>query len=118
MVRRKLLTAISILGLSSSFAAAILIYEYAAFENSYDSFHKNYDHIYRVTTEWNSAVTPGDKRATTVPWSGPGVAEAFPDVIAFTRFMPLSEMTGNNSVIYKNKSISESSFFLADPGFF
>jgi putative ABC transport system permease protein len=117
MARKKMLTAISILGLAFGLTAVLLIDAYVRHEKSYDTFHKDHATIYRVTTEWNNTVTPSDKRATTVPWSGPGVAEAFPEVLAYTRLTPLFKMTGDNAVIYKNKAITESGLFLADPGF-
>ena len=117
MARKKLATAISLASLLAGMTAVVLIYSYRQHERSYDLFHKNYPNIYRVTTEWNMATTPDDKRATTVPWSGPGVAEAFEEVQAYTRLMPLTKMIGNSFVQYNNKVIAEENIFLVDPGF-
>ncbi len=117
LAKHKTFAAVNILGLSLGMAASFLIYEYVRFEKSYDSFHENVSNIYRITTEWNSKQTPDDKRATTVPWSGPNVKEAFPEVIEYSRFVSLSTMTGDNSVRFKDKNISEINIYLADPGF-
>lgn len=116
--QKKLYAIISISGLALSILATLIIANYVGFERSYDRMHEHYNRIYRVTTEWNPRETPDDKRATTVQWSGPGVKEAFPEVEAFTRLMPLSRMTGDNKVEYKGKSISETDIMMADPGFF
>jgi putative ABC transport system permease protein len=117
LAKNKMFAMINILGLATGMAAALLIYEYVHFESSFDSFHKNADDIYRVTTEWNRDVTPEDKRATTVAWSGPGVKEEFPEVIDYARFASVDVFTGFNSVRYQNKEINEHLIFLADPGF-
>lgn len=117
LAKHKTFAAVNILGLSMGIAASFLIYEYVRFEKSFDSFHENALQIYRITTEWNSEQTPDDKRATTVPWSGPNVKEAFPEVLEYSRFASLSPMTGDNSVRFKGKNISEINIYLADPGF-
>lgn len=117
LARNKTFAVVNVLGLALGMASALLIYKYVRAERSYDTFHKAAANIYRVTTEWNASLTPQDKRATTVPWSGPGVKEAFPEVIEYTRFAPLATMTGNNSVHYKGKEIDENRIYLVDPGF-
>ncbi len=117
LAKHKTFAVVNILGLSLGMAASFLIYEYVRFEKSFDAFHENAPNIYRITTEWNSKLTPDDKRATTVPWSGPNVKEAFPEVVAYSRFASLSPMTGDNSVRFNDKNISEINIFLADPGF-
>jgi putative ABC transport system permease protein len=115
--KNKTFAAINTIGLAIGMASALLIYEYVTFEKSYDSFHTKADQIYRITTVWNEKTASGDHRATTVPWSGPGVKEAFPEVLDYTRFAPIDEFTGYNAVSYNNHKISEQNIFLADPGF-
>jgi putative ABC transport system permease protein len=117
LTKNKTFAAINSIGLAIGMASALLIYEYVSFEKSFDSFHARADQIYRVTTVWNEKTTSGDHRATTVPWSGPGVKEAFPEVLDYARFAPIDEFTGYNAVSYNNHKISEQSIFLADPGF-
>lgn len=117
LARNKTFAIVNILGLSLGVAAVLLIYQYVVFEKSYDEFHKHAANLYRVTTEWNPSVTPHDKRATTVPWSGPGVKDALPEVVNYTRFAPLAPITGNNSVQYEDTKFEETGIYMVDPGF-
>jgi putative ABC transport system permease protein len=117
LAKNKTFAIVNILGLALGMAAALLIYDYSNFEKSFDTFHANATNIYRVTTAWNPRATPDDVRATTVPWSGPGVKEAFPEVVEYTRFAPLHAMSGDKTILYKNIQIEEADIFLADAGF-
>jgi hypothetical protein len=47
-LKRKTFSLINILGLSIGMAACFLILLWAKFELSYDTFHQNLDHIYRL----------------------------------------------------------------------
>ncbi|WP_136468270.1 ABC transporter permease [Flagellimonas onchidii] len=49
--KRKVFTAINILGLAIGFGSSILIYLFLNFHLSFDKLHKNADRIYRVVTE-------------------------------------------------------------------
>jgi putative ABC transport system permease protein len=111
-------SAINIIGLALGIAAALLVYQFVSFQKTYDDFHENRSSIYRVTTEWNRTANNNDHRATTVPWSGPAVKEAFPEVINFTRLAPIDVFTGPNAVSYGNMKIEEQRIFLADTTFF
>ena len=117
LIKNKTFTIVNIIGLAISMASALLIYEYTHYEKSFDSFHSNFENTYRVTTVWNKDATPEDKRATTVPWSGPGVKDAFPEIQDYTRFAPFNTFTGETWVSYQNKKFAEEKIFFADPGF-
>lgn len=117
LIKRKTFTIINIIGLSIGMVAALLIYQYTSYEKSFDSFHTNLRNVYRVTTVWNKDVTPEDRRATTVPWSGPGPKEAFSEIEDYTRFAPFSTFTGDTWVSYQTKKFAEARIFFADPGF-
>lgn len=69
------------LGLTVSFFALL----YVNFELSYDSYHENADHIYRVVTDVKSSAGI-DYRGTAVPLA-PALHEAFPEVKAATRIL-------------------------------
>ncbi len=49
--RQKQASLINLLGLSMGIAAALILFVIVQYEWSYDRFHKNYDHIYRIVTE-------------------------------------------------------------------
>ncbi len=51
LMRRKMHSFINILGLTIGMAATLLIISYIYHELSYDKFHKNYDHIYRIYSD-------------------------------------------------------------------
>ncbi len=62
--RHREFTILNTLGLSVGVAAALLLFMVVRYETSFDSFHENYDHIYRVIrqetyADGNSEVTPG-----------------------------------------------------------
>jgi putative ABC transport system permease protein len=117
LLKSKTFTIINVLGLSIGMASALLIYEYTYYEKSFDRFHGKLENIYRVTTVWNKDVTPEEKRATTVPWSGPGPKEAFSEIEDYTRFAPFNTFTGDTWVRYQNKTFAEEKMYFADPGF-
>nr|WP_299386358.1 ABC transporter permease [Allomuricauda sp.] len=51
LIKRKVFTAINILGLAIGFGSSILIYLFLSHHLSFDNFHENSDRIYRVVTE-------------------------------------------------------------------
>ena len=51
LMKRKIFTAINILGLAIGFGSSILIYLFLSHHLSYDNFHENSDRIYRFVTE-------------------------------------------------------------------
>ncbi len=117
LAKSRVSTAVNVLGLALGMAAAFLIFQYVSFEKSYENSHANAVNIYRVTTVWNQATVAGDERATTVPWSGPGPKEAFPEVQEYSRFAPLSVFTGDYSVEHDEVKLPGLATYFADPGF-
>ncbi|UII81684.1 ABC transporter permease [Flagellimonas sp. CMM7] len=51
LLKRKVFTAINILGLAIGFGGGILIYLFLSYHLSFDNFHANADRIYRMNTE-------------------------------------------------------------------
>ncbi|CAD5281449.1 MULTISPECIES: ABC transporter permease [unclassified Imperialibacter] len=117
LTKNRAFTIVNVLGLSLGMSAAFLIYQYVGYEKSYESLHANKGQIYRVTTVWNRQTVADDARATTVPWSGPSVKDAFPEVLEYTRFAPLSVFTGEYWAVYNEVSLADLEVFFADPGF-
>jgi hypothetical protein len=54
LLRKKSFSAINISGLAVGIAACLLIFLVVEFENSFDTFHKKRDRIYRVVTQYNT----------------------------------------------------------------
>ena len=79
LARHRIYSAINIIGIAIGLAFCILTYLFVHNEWTYDTFHENADHIYRVyikhikgRNERVHGVTPGPL--------GPAIAEAFPDM--------------------------------------
>ncbi|MEX0362317.1 MAG: ABC transporter permease [Allomuricauda sp.] len=51
LIKRKVFTAINILGLAVGFGSSILIYLFLNYHLSFDNFHANSDRVYRMVTE-------------------------------------------------------------------
>lgn len=51
LLKRKIFTAINILGLAIGFGSSILIYLFLSYHLSFDNFHANSDRIYKMVTE-------------------------------------------------------------------
>jgi len=51
IIRDRRTSLINLMGLSLGIASALILFAIVQYEWSYDRFHKNYDHIYRIVTE-------------------------------------------------------------------
>ena len=98
---------INLFGLTFGGAAAIILFLTAKFENSYDKYLPQHDQIYRVA-ETHPEI--GDYYQTRTPMS-PAFKEAYPEVIAATRFF-----NHGGWFTFDNKSI-QSDVFLVDEDF-
>jgi putative ABC transport system permease protein len=88
--RNKLFVAVSIVGLSVSIAACILVLEYTRFELSYDKFFPKHKNIYRLQ---HNRYANGEllyKKAMTFPEAGLAMKDDFPEVEQIGRLFPVS----------------------------
>jgi len=81
--KHKTFFVINVVGLTLGLTVSFLALLYVKFEMSYDSYHQNADHIFRVVTDVQSS-TGTDYRGSAVPLA-PAIQEAFPEVKASTR---------------------------------
>src|SRR3984893_688450 len=87
MAKQKILAFINIFGLSVGLACFSLFMLYAVNEFSFDRFHKNASHIYRVY-EWTEGLKgsePGGDAWLYMPL-GPAMKKDFPDVENYVRY--------------------------------
>ncbi|MFM9839383.1 MAG: ABC transporter permease, partial [Cyclobacteriaceae bacterium] len=117
--RQKLFTFINILGLTVGIASSLLIYLYARHEFSYDRFHSNADHIYRV----NQTFIWGESTDNEFASTGPGVAYAVKEEIPEVKLITSIHTPGDFLVSYTNSkheviSFEQTDVLAADSNFF
>ncbi|WP_436516189.1 ABC transporter permease [Ekhidna sp. To15] len=116
--RNKLFSFINILGLTIGFFSSILIYMYVQNELSYDDFHENGDHIYRV----NQTFIWGEDNPNLFSSTGPGVGYAIlqeiPEAKEVVRvhtpdLMPVRFKDGNEEKFFNDEYVlaADSNFF-------
>ncbi|MFL5788729.1 MAG: ABC transporter permease [Flavisolibacter sp.] len=81
LIRNRNYTIINIAGLAVGIAVCMMIFIIIQFQTSFDSFHKNKDHIYRVLTEYHHADGENITYAKNIPFLMPaGLKTAFPQI--------------------------------------
>ncbi len=108
----KAFTFITIGGLVIGMAACMLILMYVAHERDYDTFHRNFDNLYRV--QYN-IYKDGELRvecAAAVPAVGPAMRDNFPEVLEFARAFPWSCVisVGEKSIRQRRVQVATPSF--------
>jgi len=108
ILRNKLFSFINIVGLAVSMSVGLLLISLLSDMTSYDKFHKNYDRIYRITTQYDK-----DKFASTSLLAGKVIKESISGIeevaIAYREFggdmrvgdkiVPLSGLWANGSFL-------------------
>lgn len=111
--RHKGYSFINVSGLTLGIACFILIALFIQDEWSYDRYHKNADHIYRI-----ESIDPLDSKAVgntrmQAPIA-PALVKEFPEVVSATRLWPKR----NTLISRGNKKFYEDRLFYADPAIF
>jgi len=102
LMKNKVYSFINITGLAVGLAAFVLIALYVQYELSYDKYHENADHMYRVVREGRT-FTPAPL--------GPALKENFPEVVAVTRIIQSKNML----ISHKQNHFLEGEFYWAGP---
>jgi putative ABC transport system permease protein len=76
------------LGLAVGMAACLLVLQYVVFEMSYDTFHTQADHIYRVAGSRYVAGQLDGQTAQSYHAAGPAMKREFPEIMHYTRLRP------------------------------
>ncbi len=121
LLRYKSYAAINIVGLAIGVAACLLIFIVVAFETSFDTFHNNSQHIYRVSSEFNSPEGKSYSAGSPDPVAG-AMRIDFPQLknvaaIRGSRDILITIPVENNSLPAK-KFKEASGVFFAEPSFF
>lgn len=85
--RHKAYSINNILGLSIGMAAAVLVFLWILDELSFDSFHENYEQIYRIVTTMDNPEGDLEITTTAAPLAE-AFEESFPEIIETARFKP------------------------------
>ncbi|MBX2969088.1 MAG: ABC transporter permease [Cyclobacteriaceae bacterium] len=78
---------INIFSLAIGLAACLAIYLFISDERSFDAFHSKKENIYRLDEVQNFTGTNVQRVALSMPGMGPALANEFPEVVTYTRFM-------------------------------
>ncbi len=113
LLKQKYFTSINIIGLALGITAAVMIYLWISHEISFDRHHKNYENIYRVTT--NASMNGQQFDVCHVPSAlARKYAEVCPEVEKTAKIAPYFEQVFK----YKERNFKEEKVILADTGFF
>src|SRR5262245_57740828 len=113
LLRHRLYACINLLGLALGLAVTILILTYVHAELTYDRFHKQGEHIYRVIRQGTVNNNEYLIGITSAPY-GPALKNDFPGSIKeFVRVLPDEAL-----VTHQHRRFLEKKFFLADKNFF
>ncbi len=114
LLKNKAFSIINILGLALGMAACILIFQYVAFELSYDKFYEHESNLYRIILSSYHNRELQDIRAQTPRPLGLALMEKYPEVEAFTRLNEEDEVI----IVYDEKRFLEERVYYADSSFF
>ena len=117
LVRRKGYSVINIAGLTLGLACCLIIFQYVAFEYSFDSFNHNASHLYRVS---QTVVRSGREPKTEAVHGyavGPALAQSVPEVVRATRLHPDYAAPVISNPAQPERAFEETRVFYADPEF-
>ena len=115
--RYKAYSFINIAGLAIGLACCLLILLYVRYERSYDRYHENADHIYRVVEELDMFGNKRHMAITPAPFA-PAMKHEFPEVKDAVRFMKGNFSKGKVLVSHGTDSYYEDKWYFADNSVF
>ncbi len=111
---RKGYSLLNIFGLAIGIACCLLIFQYVAFERSYDTFENNANQIVRLRLDSYQQGKLSWKSATSYPAFGPTMKKDFPEVENFCRLHDANLVLSNEE---RNVKFKEEKGYYADPSF-
>ncbi len=112
-LKYKWYTAINILGLVIGITCFLLIFLFIQYELSYDSFHENYERIYRFGHS-----SDGKPFGAAPAPLGPAFKKDYAEAAEFVRISETSYSTDRIKLQYGKRLFFESRFYMADPSIF
>lgn len=116
LLSKKVYSGINILGLSIGLACCLLIFQYVAFEYSFDRFHENEPKLYRVLQSYARGGDELDQgHAYTAQALAPALEEGVPEILHITRLH--SDNAILSSAAHPEQVFEEEGVLYADPEF-
>jgi len=114
LVKRKGYSFLNIFGLAIGIVCCLLIFQYVAFEKSYDDFPEKAKDIVRLRLDSYKGGELSWKSATIYPAFGPTMKKDFPEVEEFCRLYDAELLLSNEE---RDVKASERKGYFADPAF-
>jgi putative ABC transport system permease protein len=105
---------LNLLGLGIAIACCLLIFQYVAYERSFDSYPSGADRIVRLRLDSYQQGQLAWQSATVYPAIGPNLKKDFPEVLRFCRIYDADLLLSNEE---KNVRFREPKGYYADPAF-
>src|SRR5215467_15664038 len=112
LTKRKGYTLLHIFGLAIGITCCLLIFQYVAYEKSYDTFETKYDQIFRIRLDSYQKGKLAWQSATLYPAIAPTMKRDFPEVEEFCRLYDANLLLSNDE---KNVKFNELKGYYADP---
>lgn len=109
-VKYKSYSAINIVGLCTGFAASLLLFLIVNYERSFDKFHQDSAHIYRVAETWPDG-GEGEISDMIVTPQAPVMDEEYPDILHYTRFFD------GEDILQAGDTYRRNGYHVVDSGF-
>ena len=109
LLRQKGHSFINIAGLTLGMACCLLLFQYVAYETSFDAFNTKKGRLYRANFQYTRGEGQVGVSATNVLAFGPNVAQEVPGIVRFTRILP-----NYGGAILSNPAESDSRTFTED----
>ncbi|MEO6453399.1 MAG: ABC transporter permease, partial [Ginsengibacter sp.] len=113
-IKRKGYSLLNIIGLAIGITCCLLIFQYVAYERSYDKFESKADQIVRLRLDSYHEGKLSWKSATSYPAFGPTMKKDFPEVENFCRLHDADLVLANDE---RDVKFKEEKGYYADPSF-
>ena len=90
--KHKSFTSLNVIGLSIGMASCLLMFQYVAYEKSYDTFNKKKDHIFRIRVDQYKQGKLQWQSATAYAPMGAALKRDFPKIKSFCRLFNLAQL--------------------------
>ncbi len=120
--QNKTYAAINIGGLAIGIGCSLVIFKIISYESSFDSYHKNYENIYRLITDYKDPVGEIKYEEGQVPPVGEAIRNEFPEIDAVMTFYAAKGQIDQISIENENGEIQRyqenKGIVCADPNIF